>query len=127
MKANLDITLDCGDPEKLSEFWRRALGYRVLGSDGSYVVLVPVEAVAPPLVLQRVAEPKAGRNRMHIDLVTDQVEAEVARLEGLGALRLHDEAQRAGDARWLTMANPEGNEFCACTGVSWRADRSEEG
>ncbi len=91
----------------------------MLGSDDTYVVLVPAEGVAPPLVLQRVPEPKSGKNRMHVDLVTDEVEVEVARMEELGAVRLHDEVQWAGDARWLTMADPEGNEFCVCTGVAW--------
>lgn len=120
-KAHLDITLDCADAEKLADFWRRALGYRVLGSDDTYVVLVPVAGVAPPLVLQRVpSRSPGGKNRMHIDLVTDEVEAEVDRLERLGALRLHDEVQRAGGAaRWVTMADPAGNEFCVCTGVAW--------
>ncbi|WP_239679090.1 VOC family protein [Natronosporangium hydrolyticum] len=57
------------------------------------------------------AEPKIGKNRMHVDIhVTDAV-AEVARLRGLGAQILvepHD------DDGWFTtvLADPEGNEFC---------------
>ena len=35
-------------------------------------------------------EPKAAKNRMHVDIVTEDIEVEVARLEALGARRLHD-------------------------------------
>lgn len=118
-KARFDVVLDCSDPEKLAGFWEAALGYRAHHSDASYAVLVPRDGTAPPLVLQQVPEPKAGKNRMHIDIVTDDVEPEVDRLEALGARRLHDGIRSLGQARWVTMADPEGHEFCVCTGIEW--------
>jgi hypothetical protein len=119
-KARLDLVLDCSAPQELEGFWRDALGYRVYFSSDSHVILVPGDdANASPLVLQRVPEPRAGKNRMHVDLVTDDIEGEVDRLVGLGARRLHDGIQSIGDTRWVTLADPVGNEFCVCTGIEW--------
>jgi hypothetical protein len=119
-KARLDLVLDCSDPGHLMEFWRQALDYRVYYSDASFAVLVPADdGNASPLVLQQVPEPKPGKNRMHLDIVTDEIESEVERLQGLGARRLHDGIQSLGETLWVTMADPEDNEFCVCTGVEW--------
>jgi predicted enzyme related to lactoylglutathione lyase len=119
-KARLDLVLDCSDAEKLTEFWRQALGYRVYYAGPAFAVLVPEgEENASPLVLQQVPEPRLGKNRMHLDIVADDVEAEVDRIEALGAHRLHEGVRSAGPVRWVTMADPESNEFCVCTGVEW--------
>ncbi len=56
---------------------------------------------------------------MHLDIVTEDVEAEVERLGALGARRLHDGVRSFGPTRWVTMADPENNEFCVSTGVEW--------
>jgi predicted enzyme related to lactoylglutathione lyase len=118
-QARLDLVLDCSNAEQLMEFWRDALGYRVHYSVDAFAVLVPEEGNASPLVLQQVSEPKAGKNRMHLDIVADEIEPEIRRLEALGARRLHDGVQSIGETRWVTLADPEGNEFCVCTGVEW--------
>jgi hypothetical protein len=55
-------------PETLAEFWAPALGYVSLGTAGAYVALVPDGRPGPKLLLQRVAEAKAGKNRMHFDI-----------------------------------------------------------
>ena len=57
-------------------------------------------------------EPKAAKNRLHVDIrVGDEGRAaEVARLTALGATKLYD--GRLGPQTWVTMADPEGNEFC---------------
>ncbi|MFB7864001.1 VOC family protein [Streptomyces sp. NPDC056069] len=64
------------------------------------------------ILFQRVPEPKAGKNRLHLDLhpAPGTREAEVARLEGLGAKALRQVAEPGGS--WTVMADPEGNEFC---------------
>ena len=63
------LVLDCSDPEMLAEFWSTALGYTVLGAAGNYVLLVSGDAGQPKLLLQRVPEAKAAKNRMHLDIV----------------------------------------------------------
>jgi hypothetical protein len=119
MKARVDLVLDCAEPAKLVEFWREALDYREYFTDTSFAVLVPKEADAPPLVLQGVPEPRVGKNRMHLDIVVDDIELEVKLLEALGAHRLDDGHQHFADTKWIRMSDPEHNEFCVCTGVEW--------
>jgi hypothetical protein len=113
--AAVKLVLDCGDPVGLATFWAGALGYSVAGSVENYTLLVPGDAGGPQLLLQRVPEPKPGKNRMHLDLTCADVAGEVARLEGLGARRLGDTVREHG-TNWVVMADPEGNEFCVCDG-----------
>ena len=114
MAATLGLVLDCSDPVRLAEFWSAAIGYTNVGSAGSYVLLLDEAGEQPKLLLQQVAEPKAGKNRLHFDIETPAVDEEVARLEALGALRLQAEAIEEHGNRWVVMADPEGNEFCVC-------------
>lgn len=118
MPANLGLVLDCADPQALAEFWGPALGYTNLGGVENYVLLYPPDANRPKLLLQRVPEPKAGKNRVHFDIEIEDVETEVERLEGLGARRLEAESRSEHGTRWVVMADPEGNEFCVCDGGS---------
>ena len=69
MVAELGLVLDCSDPERLADFWGPALGYDVLGAAGSYLLLTAPGGNSPQLLLQRVPEPKAAKNRMHFDIV----------------------------------------------------------
>jgi predicted enzyme related to lactoylglutathione lyase len=114
MAATLGLVLDCEDPDKLAKFWSAAIGYTTLGAAGSYVLLVDTDGKQPKLLLQRVSEPKSGKNRMHFDIETPRVDDEVARLEELGARRIVDDAIEEHGNRWVVMADPEGNEFCVC-------------
>jgi len=114
MAARIGLVLDCADPDALAAFWSAAIGYTTVGGAGSYVMLVDEAGELPKLLLQRVAEPKAGKNRMHLDIETPAVDAEVARLEALGARRVEPDAIEEHGTRWVVMADPEGNEFCVC-------------
>ena len=62
--------------------------------------------------MQHVPEAKTVKYRVHLDLRVGEEgrEAEVARLVGLGATKLW--IGRQGPQTWVTMADPEGNEFC---------------
>jgi hypothetical protein len=64
---------------------------------------------AMAVLFNRNADTKSVKNRWHFDLVPDDQETEVLRLEGLGARRV-DIGQQ--DVSWVVMADPEGNEFC---------------
>jgi hypothetical protein len=118
-KAMVEIVLDCAEPKKLAEFWCEALDYREYYADANLAVLVPKTGSASPLLLQGVPEPKVGKNRMHVDIVVDDVEAEVRRLRALGASRIDEAVQSFGGTRWVRMSDPEQNEFCVSTGVEW--------
>ena len=113
--ANIDIVIDCADPERLADFWAQALHYRKVGGREPYWLLLPADRAHPPVILQRVDEPKSGKTRVHFDIRTPDVEAETRRLEQLGARRL--DIGQGPDVEWVVMADPEGNEFCVCPGV----------
>ena len=114
----LGLVLDCDDPEALAPFWAAALGYTVAGGAGSYVLLLPPDASAgaPQLLLQRVPEPKAAKNRMHLDVHVADIEAEAARLVALGATRSAEDVMEEHGTRWILLTDPEGNELCVCDG-----------
>lgn len=89
------IVIDALDVARLDRFWQDATRGR---TDGLRLRFVPT------------AKPKAGKNRLHLDLAGGRNwEAEVARLCTLGATRV-DIGQ--GDVPWDVPADPEGNEFC---------------
>jgi catechol 2,3-dioxygenase-like lactoylglutathione lyase family enzyme len=111
-EPNVDIVIDCTDVETLLEFWTRALGYRTAESTHDFALLLPENRAHPPVVLQRVPEPKTAKTRVHFDLRVDDVKAKATELEALGARRI-DVGQPAG-ADFIPMADPEGNEFCVC-------------
>jgi predicted enzyme related to lactoylglutathione lyase len=56
---------------------------------------------------------------MHLDIVVDDIETEIHRLQPLGAHRIDEAVQKFGGTRWVRMSDPEHNEFCVSTGVEW--------
>jgi hypothetical protein len=108
-------SVDCADPRSLATFWQQALGWRCTYEHDDEVVLEPPagspeDGVAPDMLFLRVPEPKAVKNRIHLDLRPDDRDAEVARLEALGATRV--DIGQTGEETWVVLADPEGNEFC---------------
>ncbi len=114
MAAHVEVVIDVEDAERAADFWAAALGYRRHGSWEQYRSLVDPDGTGPKLIVQQVAEPRAGKNRVHLDVHAADVEAEVHRLVALGAERLDlDPIQEAGTA-WVRMRDPDGNDFCVC-------------
>ncbi len=108
------ITIDCADPKRLAEFWTAALGTTVAQDHGDFLVLAPPEG-GLRVGLQRVPEPREGKNRVHVDFGCEDRAAEVTRLVGLGAKEVK-EHQVPGLA-WTVLLDPEGNEFCVSARV----------
>jgi predicted enzyme related to lactoylglutathione lyase len=107
-----EIVIDCADHGRVVDFWAAALGYERREVNEQYVALEPParEPGRPPLLFQRVPEPKRAKNRVHLDFRAPVMADEVARLVGLGARVI---AERSlGDFAWTVFADPEGNEFC---------------
>ncbi len=99
------IDCDTDDLGEAARFWAEALGRPVdlehPGSRGNYLMLrTPPDE--PIVEIQRVSH----ESRVHLDIETDDIAAEVARLERLGA-RV---AQRL--ERWVVMQAPTGQRFC---------------
>jgi Glyoxalase-like domain len=86
------FTLDCSVVHRVVGFWTAAADLVVEGViEGGYVDLTGLEFT---LTLRRVPEPKTAKNRMHLDLLVEDLEKAVARLESLGATRLSVSARR---------------------------------
>jgi catechol 2,3-dioxygenase-like lactoylglutathione lyase family enzyme len=107
------LCVDTRNPAKIASFWQAALGWRRTFDEVDQVVLEPPagspeDGVAPDLLFLRVPEDKIVKNRLHLDLRPADQDAEVARLEALGATRI-DVGQ--GEVSWVVMADPDGNEF----------------
>jgi predicted enzyme related to lactoylglutathione lyase len=107
------FVIDCDDLDQAVEFWSKALDaaeepiqepsrqvYRRLRLPDSDI----------RILLQRTDDKKVSKERMHLDLETDDVEAEVKRLEALGATRRDHQTLRGFDF-WV-LRDPWGNEFC---------------
>ena len=112
-----EVVIDCAEHGAIVEFWAAALGYRRRKVNEQYVTLVPpkpAEPGRPPILFQKVPEPKVVKNRVHLDFRAESMADEVARLIGLGATFI---AERSlGSFRWTVLADPEGNEFCVSGG-----------
>jgi predicted enzyme related to lactoylglutathione lyase len=112
----MGLVLDCANPDALAPFWAAALDYVSVGDAGNYTALFPNGRPGPKLLLQKVDEPKSGKNRMHLDIEVADIETEATRLEALGATRVQPEQLSEHGSTWILMLDPEGNEFCVCDG-----------
>ena len=106
------VTLDCADAPALARFWGAVLGRRVAENATPEHAVLPAGdggAGGPRIAFNKVPEPKVVKNRVHLDIVSDTFEAETERLLSLGAQKLNE--VEAGNSRWVTFADIEGNEF----------------
>ncbi len=104
------ITVDSADPAPLAAWWAERTGATVHDPyEGAHLVLT---GGALPLMLafQKVDDPTPGKNKVHLDLSADDLDAEVDALLAAGAGLV----ERRGDEtfRWVTLTDPQGNEFC---------------
>jgi predicted enzyme related to lactoylglutathione lyase len=110
--VKLEVTLDCSDLDAVASFWGAALRCPVEHSvEGRYAAVTCGELTVN---LQQVSEPKAGKNRAHLDLLVEDLGGELARLEALGARRVA--AHEGFGQTWFVLGDPEGNEFCLAQG-----------
>lgn len=142
MATEIQVTIDCADPDRLAAFWADALRYKLepppagfadwdayrtsLGvpddDDGGGAALVDPDGAGPRIWLQKVLEAKVVKNRVHLDLDAsggrsvpvearrERVRAEANRLVGIGATELYELEE--GGGYFVTLQDPEGNEFC---------------
>jgi hypothetical protein len=156
------VTVDCAEPHVLADWWAQTLGWQVEPQDEGFIrrmiseghaddgdttthngklvwregaAITHPEGVkrAPRMLFQLVPEAKTVKNRVHLDVRTgaDDLDDVVAGLVARGAKVLHTGHQ--GPFTWMTVADPEGNEFCVTpaapapvlsgSGVTWPLPR----
>jgi hypothetical protein len=137
MPPAFQIAIDCHEPHRLVRFWAAAMDLEVEDHEAQIRELLAAgfateddtvevdgklawataaacrsEDRRTRLLFQTVPEPKMAKNRVHLDLHVgaEHRDVEVERLLALGASRLWEGQQ--GPHSWVTLADPEGNEFC---------------
>ncbi|WP_155371383.1 VOC family protein [Catellatospora vulcania] len=105
-----NVTFDAADPGALARWWAQVFDSEVVFDDGHEAAFdLPS---AQTVFFQRVPEPKAVKNRLHLCLQSDTPrDVEVERVVGLGATMAADHRNADGTG-WAVLADPEGNEFC---------------
>jgi len=118
MPSKIDaINITARDHESLGAFWQSLLGLHEDPNDpnnpGDPVTVYLTEPVAIRIYIQPVDEGKEFAQRIHLDLtpVDTTRDAEVARLEELGATIVADRRRENGTG-YVTMSDVDGNEFC---------------
>jgi predicted enzyme related to lactoylglutathione lyase len=123
MRVN-NMTFDCGDARKLAEFWAQLFGWIVFYDDDPEVMVAPhFPNEGPTMLFIPVAEGKSAKNRLHLDIQPiDRTRDEaVDQAMSLGATVVGDFRLDDGSG-WVTLADPEGNEFCVERGPSEREE-----
>jgi len=132
MANGFQVTIDAASPRALGAFWCEVLGYveqppppgfdtwedalDAFGVDRSdpdrAFAIVDPEGRGPRVFLQKVPEGKTAKNRVHLDVNVgkDAMHAKAEELVALGATHVAEHEEPAG--HWITMLDPEGNEFC---------------
>jgi predicted enzyme related to lactoylglutathione lyase len=111
--GELVIVIDCSDLDRSARFWAEVLGYAAHApTGGRYRTLTPESGEGIEVLLQRVDDEKHEKNRMHLDLRTADLAAEVSRILGLRASLLTTRPVEEYGWRWHVLADPDGSEFC---------------
>ena len=112
----LAVIIDCGDPRRQAAFWADALSRDVTERNPDEFLVSDTKGGASPLYFMKVPEPRVGKNRYHLDLVTEGPMADEAdRLVKLGARLVEvrqDPHTYDNPDTFTVMEDPEGNVFC---------------
>ena len=104
-----EVVIDCADPAALAAFWAQVLGGEPTERDEAWW------SIRPPgwtqLAFQKVPEAKSVKNRLHLDVLVDDLARATAQAEALGRpARGGGAPRRAGS--FQVLLDPEGNEWC---------------
>ena len=106
------VVIDCNDFSRMLAFWQEALRYvpKYPPKENDWALLRDPEGRHVNVSLQCVPEKRVGKNRLHLDLYTNDPDAEIERLLELGAT-VHRRVQDS-DEEFVVLEDPEGNLFC---------------
>lgn len=104
------IVINVVDVERVADFWKGFLEVAERNRAPGYVWLARQPGASVSLAFQEVEHPTEGRNRLHLDFGTSDMEETRARILQLGGEEL--EQHELGGFAWTVFGDPEGNEFC---------------
>jgi predicted enzyme related to lactoylglutathione lyase len=105
------VTIDCADPVRLGTFWGQLLGLRSSEPLPGWVRIGNLGEATPVVNFQPVPEPKVGKVRTHLDVRVDDIQEALSTVIELGG-RFLGQRYDYDEGIVMTMADPEGNEFC---------------
>jgi predicted enzyme related to lactoylglutathione lyase len=111
------LVIDGADTMALARFWAAMFDTEIasIANEGkaneAHYVDLAATGDAPLLRFQRVPEAKTLKNRLHVDIEVDELEAAIARVQALGGSILQPVRTEYG-YDFAVMGDPEGNEFC---------------
>lgn len=111
-----EVTIDCQDVRRVGEFWSAVFDAPLRDEPlPGWLRLGPLTDGGPLINFQPVPEAKVGKTRIHLDVLTDDVDAAIARMVELGGTNTGD--RHVYDVGTVAvMTDPEGNEFCLVAG-----------
>jgi hypothetical protein len=104
-----EVVIDCARPDVLAEFWARVLGGEPVARDDAWWYVVPPGWTQ--LSFQKVPEHKTVKNRLHLDVLVDDIGTATAQAEAIGARRVGG-MHRGEAGSFQVLLDPEGNEWC---------------
>lgn len=118
----LAVVVDCQDSRMQATFWARVLNRTAVERNTDEFLVSDPARSATPLYFMKVPEPKTGKNRLHLDLVTDgPLEDEIVRLGALGARLVevrHDPDTMENPDTWAVLEDPEAHVFCVSSSAT---------
>ncbi|KWX67596.1 VOC family protein [Mycobacterium sp. NAZ190054] len=104
------VTFDCTDPERLAIWWADAIaGEMTIAVPGEFVTVAAPHGLR--LGFQKVPDPTPGKNRLHLDLHSQDRVRDVARLIAAGATEV-SRREASANFGWVVLADPDNNVFC---------------
>jgi predicted enzyme related to lactoylglutathione lyase len=109
-----NITFDCADARALATFWSTLTGWNVYYDDDPEVVLAPAFPNSDTgMLFIPVPEGKTAKNRVHLDIEpTEGTRDELVETAVAAGATLVGDFRKDDGSGWVTLADPEGNEFC---------------
>ena len=115
------VVFDCVRADELAGFWSALLERPVRDGANQYFAVIGAsgDRSFPSLMFIAVPEPRQGKNRLHLDLTSDDLSAAIGRAVSLGATKVGDFDEYG--TVWTTLTDPEGNVF----DIAQRRSRSD--
>lgn len=108
-----EVVIDCRDCDRLADFWAAVLGGTTVRESEEWVAIAMADG-STTVSFQEVPEEKVVKNRVHLDVLVEDLDEAADRCIALGDTRISD---RQGDSLgdFIVLCDPEGNEFCVVT------------
>lgn len=104
------VTVDTLAPLPLAQWWAEQTGGEIVAENEGWFVTVKLPGDGPMMAFQKTSDPTPGKNRLHLDMFSDDPAATIQSMVTAGATRIADHEMPGFG--WTVLADPDGNQFC---------------